>query len=185
MIVFCIQDVGHAGEGGDGRWVGRRKGKAPAPHVEREAMRGREGWGDGGPRARPRPRPARSRRALSVSGRGSSSTSSIRSSPGRPRVGPAGRTDGRRALGARGPPEQAMEGASFGAGRAGATLDPVSFALRPQTLLRVMSWVSGPHLGTRSLPLASLVPLHCSSIHSPVPRPLLHPCRPPPPPAAG
>uniref|UniRef100_A0A8C5V0B5 Synaptogyrin 3 n=1 Tax=Microcebus murinus TaxID=30608 RepID=A0A8C5V0B5_MICMU len=34
-----------------------------------------------------------------------------------------------------------MEGASFGAGRAGAALDPVSFARRPQTLLRVASWV--------------------------------------------
>nr|KAF6442498.1 synaptogyrin 3 [Rousettus aegyptiacus] len=34
-----------------------------------------------------------------------------------------------------------MEGASFGAGRAGAALDPVSFARRPQTLLRVVSWV--------------------------------------------
>ncbi|KAM5198402.1 synaptogyrin-3 [Hipposideros larvatus] len=34
-----------------------------------------------------------------------------------------------------------MEGSSFGAGRAGAALDPVSFALRPQTLLRVVSWV--------------------------------------------
>lgn len=38
----------------------------------------------------------------------------------------------------------AMEGASFGAGRAGAAFDPVSFAQRPQTLLRVVSWVSGP-----------------------------------------
>ncbi|XP_042095893.1 synaptogyrin-3 isoform X2 [Ovis aries] len=34
-----------------------------------------------------------------------------------------------------------MEGGSFGAGRAGAALDPVSFARRPQTLLRVASWV--------------------------------------------
>ncbi|KAF7471241.1 Hypothetical predicted protein [Marmota monax] len=34
-----------------------------------------------------------------------------------------------------------MEGASFGAGRAGTALDPVSFARRPQTLLRVASWV--------------------------------------------
>ncbi|XP_023620246.1 LOW QUALITY PROTEIN: synaptogyrin-3 [Myotis lucifugus] len=36
-----------------------------------------------------------------------------------------------------------MEGASFGAGLAGAAVDPVSFAKRPQTLLRVVSWVSG------------------------------------------
>lgn len=177
MILFCIQDAGRAGEGGNGRWVGRRKGKAPAPRVEqREGVRG----GGRGPRARPRPRPARSRRALSVSGRDSSSTSSIRSSPGRPRVGPAGRTDGQRALGTRGPPGRAMEGASFGAGRAGAALDPVSFALRPQTLLRVVSWVSGPRPGTRSLPLASFLPLPCPSIHSPAPRPLPHPCRPSP-----
>nr|KAF6356156.1 synaptogyrin 3 [Myotis myotis] len=34
-----------------------------------------------------------------------------------------------------------MEGASFGAGLAGAAVDPVSFAKRPQTLLRVVSWV--------------------------------------------
>ncbi|XP_077931101.1 synaptogyrin-3 isoform X2 [Halichoerus grypus] len=34
-----------------------------------------------------------------------------------------------------------MEGGSFGAGRAGAAMDPVSFARRPQTLLRVASWV--------------------------------------------
>ncbi|XP_005866644.1 PREDICTED: synaptogyrin-3 [Myotis brandtii] len=36
-----------------------------------------------------------------------------------------------------------MEGASFGAGLSGAAVDPVSFAKRPQTLLRVVSWVSG------------------------------------------
>uniref|UniRef100_G1QAI4 Uncharacterized protein n=1 Tax=Myotis lucifugus TaxID=59463 RepID=G1QAI4_MYOLU len=35
-----------------------------------------------------------------------------------------------------------MEGASFGAGLAGAAVDPVSFAKRPQTLLRVVSWVA-------------------------------------------
>nr|KAF6356158.1 synaptogyrin 3 [Myotis myotis] len=35
-----------------------------------------------------------------------------------------------------------MEGASFGAGLAGAAVDPVSFAKRPQTLLRVVSWPS-------------------------------------------
>ncbi|KAF6127573.1 synaptogyrin 3 [Phyllostomus discolor] len=34
-----------------------------------------------------------------------------------------------------------MEGGSFGAGRAGSALDPVSFAKRPQTVLRVVSWV--------------------------------------------
>ncbi|XP_045397100.1 synaptogyrin-3 [Lemur catta] len=56
--------------------------------------------------------------------------------------GGAGRTDRRtQGAGARVPPGPAMEGASFGAGRAGAALDPVSFARRPQTLLRVASWV--------------------------------------------
>ncbi|XP_074135661.1 synaptogyrin-3 [Sminthopsis crassicaudata] len=34
-----------------------------------------------------------------------------------------------------------MEGASFGAGRAGAALDPISFIKRPQTILRITAWV--------------------------------------------
>lgn len=61
-----------------------------------------------------------------------------------------------------------MEGASFGAGRAGAALDPVSFARRPQTLLRVASWVSGPCPGSRSRPCLTTF------------RPLLTPCHLPP-----
>lgn len=32
---------------------------------------------------------------------------------------------------------------SFGAGRAGAAFDPVSFAKRPQTVLRLLAWVRG------------------------------------------
>ncbi|XP_065268501.1 LOW QUALITY PROTEIN: synaptogyrin-3 [Emys orbicularis] len=34
-----------------------------------------------------------------------------------------------------------MEGASFGAGRAGGTVDPVDFLKQPQTILRIVSWV--------------------------------------------
>ncbi|XP_067390300.1 synaptogyrin-3 [Emydura macquarii macquarii] len=34
-----------------------------------------------------------------------------------------------------------MEGASFGAGRAGGAVDPVDFLKQPQTLLRIVSWV--------------------------------------------
>ncbi|XP_036248200.1 synaptogyrin-3-like [Molothrus ater] len=34
-----------------------------------------------------------------------------------------------------------MEGASFGAGRAGAAIDPVEFLKQPQTLLRVTTWI--------------------------------------------
>lgn len=30
---------------------------------------------------------------------------------------------------------------SFGAGRAGSTIDPIAFAKQPQTILRVLSWV--------------------------------------------
>ncbi|XP_017272154.1 synaptogyrin-3-like [Kryptolebias marmoratus] len=32
-------------------------------------------------------------------------------------------------------------GGSFGAGRAGSTVDPVAFAKQPQTILRVLSWI--------------------------------------------
>lgn len=36
-----------------------------------------------------------------------------------------------------------MDGAgSFGAGRTGSTVDPIAFAKQPQTILRVLSWVS-------------------------------------------
>lgn len=133
--------------------------------------------GKGGARARPRP--ARPRRAFSVSGRGSGSTVSIGSCPGLPRAGPARPIDGQRAPGARGPPGPAMEGASFGAGRAGAALDPVSFALRPQTLLRVVSWVSAPHPPVPGLSrLTTLVLLPC-------PSPPSSSSPAPPPPAAG
>lgn len=31
---------------------------------------------------------------------------------------------------------------SFGAGRAGSTIDPIAFAKQPQTILRALSWVS-------------------------------------------
>ncbi|XP_041346268.1 synaptogyrin-3 [Pyrgilauda ruficollis] len=34
-----------------------------------------------------------------------------------------------------------MEGASFGAGRAGGAIDPVDFLKQPQTLLRVTTWI--------------------------------------------
>ncbi|KAG9476682.1 synaptogyrin-3 isoform X3 [Eleutherodactylus coqui] len=34
-----------------------------------------------------------------------------------------------------------MEGASFGAGRAGAGFDPIEFLKQPQTILRIASWV--------------------------------------------
>ncbi|KAM4698569.1 synaptogyrin-3 [Rhinophrynus dorsalis] len=34
-----------------------------------------------------------------------------------------------------------MEGASFGAGRAGGGFDPVEFLKQPQTILRILSWV--------------------------------------------
>uniref|UniRef100_A0A8C8S5W1 Synaptogyrin n=1 Tax=Pelusios castaneus TaxID=367368 RepID=A0A8C8S5W1_9SAUR len=34
-----------------------------------------------------------------------------------------------------------MEGASFGAGRAGGAIDPVDFLKQPQTILRIVSWV--------------------------------------------
>ncbi|NXG09711.1 SNG3 protein, partial [Sakesphorus luctuosus] len=34
-----------------------------------------------------------------------------------------------------------MEGASFGAGRAGGAIDPVDFVKQPQTLLRVTTWI--------------------------------------------
>ncbi|CAM5142649.1 unnamed protein product [Eretmochelys imbricata] len=34
-----------------------------------------------------------------------------------------------------------MEGASFGAGRAGGAVDPVDFLKQPQTILRIVSWV--------------------------------------------
>ncbi|KFV61361.1 Synaptogyrin-3 [Dryobates pubescens] len=34
-----------------------------------------------------------------------------------------------------------MEGASFGAGRAGGAIDPVDFVKQPQTILRVTTWV--------------------------------------------
>lgn len=39
-----------------------------------------------------------------------------------------------------------MEGASFGAGRAGGAIDPVDFLKQPQTILRVTTWVrqNGP-----------------------------------------
>uniref|UniRef100_A0A8C5IIK8 Synaptogyrin 3 n=1 Tax=Junco hyemalis TaxID=40217 RepID=A0A8C5IIK8_JUNHY len=40
-----------------------------------------------------------------------------------------------------------MEGASFGAGRAGAAIDPVDFLKQPQTLLRVTTWVRLPCAG--------------------------------------
>lgn len=30
---------------------------------------------------------------------------------------------------------------SFGAGRTGSTVDPITFAKQPQTILRVLSWV--------------------------------------------
>lgn len=37
---------------------------------------------------------------------------------------------------------QKMDGVgSFGAGRAGSTIDPITFAKQPQTILRVLSWV--------------------------------------------
>ncbi|XP_036771848.2 synaptogyrin-3 [Manis pentadactyla] len=124
-------------------------------HLNPAALRRRWGWkaggverrapdprvGQWGARARPRPaRPRRGRRALPGGG-GGGGTGSISCSPERPRAGPVGPTVGQRAPGARGPPGPAMEGASFGAGLAGAALDPVSFARRPQTLLRVASWV--------------------------------------------
>ncbi|NXQ89558.1 SNG3 protein, partial [Nyctibius grandis] len=34
-----------------------------------------------------------------------------------------------------------MEGASFGAGRAGGAIDPVDFLKQPQTILRVTAWI--------------------------------------------
>ncbi|NXG66478.1 SNG3 protein, partial [Hemiprocne comata] len=34
-----------------------------------------------------------------------------------------------------------MEGASFGAGRAGGAVDPVDFLKQPQTILRVITWI--------------------------------------------
>lgn len=38
---------------------------------------------------------------------------------------------------------QKMDGVgSFGAGRAGSTIDPIAFAKQPQTILRALSWVS-------------------------------------------
>lgn len=41
--------------------------------------------------------------------------------------------------------EQKMDGVgSFGAGRTGSTVDPIAFAKQPQTILRVLSWVSAP-----------------------------------------
>lgn len=40
--------------------------------------------------------------------------------------------------------EKKMDGVgSFGAGRTGSTVDPIAFAKQPQTILRVLSWVSG------------------------------------------
>lgn len=100
---------------------------------------------------------------------------------------PAGRTDRQRVPGARVPPRLAMEGASFGAGRAGAALDPVSFARRPQTLLRVASWVSDPGPGPRP-GLGSRLALHPTSLPANLaPRPSTPSLSPPapPPPAAG
>lgn len=147
---------------GGGKWAGRREVRAPALRPRTRV----------GARARCRPaRPRRSGRALPKGGGGGSTgrTGSIstRSIPGRPRAGPARRTGGQRALGARGPPRLAMEGGSFGAGRAGAALDPVSFARRPQTLLRVASWVSGRPQPPPRYPLpprlASRIPITCAS----------------------
>lgn len=40
--------------------------------------------------------------------------------------------------------EKKMDGVgSFGAGRTGSAVDPIAFAKQPQTILRVLSWVSG------------------------------------------
>ncbi|XP_015419542.1 PREDICTED: synaptogyrin-3 [Myotis davidii] len=52
-----------------------------------------------------------------------------------------------------------MEGASFGAGLAGAAVDPVSFAKRPQTLLRVVSWLHSMHYTIRLHMLLFLWPI--------------------------
>lgn len=145
-----------------GKWAGRREVRAPALRA----------WTRVGARARCRPaRPRRSGRALPKGGGGGSTgrTSSIstHSIPGRPRAGPARRIGGQRAPGARGPPRLTMEGGSFGAGRAGAALDPVSFARRPQTLLRVASWVSGRPQPPPRYPLpprlVSRIPNTCAS----------------------
>ncbi|NWR77524.1 SNG3 protein, partial [Centropus unirufus] len=45
-----------------------------------------------------------------------------------------------------------MEGASFGAGRAGGAIDPVDFLKQPQTLLRVTTWVRRRGRGGRRCP---------------------------------
>ncbi|OCT61721.1 hypothetical protein XELAEV_18047750mg [Xenopus laevis] len=48
-----------------------------------------------------------------------------------------------------------MEGASFGAGRAGGGFDPVEFLKQPQTILRIISWSQMP-LMTSCLALAAV-----------------------------
>lgn len=50
---------------------------------------------------------------------------------------------------------QKMDGVgSFGAGRAGTTIDPIAFAKQPQTILRVLSWVRAGFSGTAVCALA-------------------------------
>lgn len=47
---------------------------------------------------------------------------------------------------------QKMDGVgSFGAGRAGTTIDPIAFAKQPQTILRVLSWVRAGFYGTTAV----------------------------------